>query len=371
MVSVPFFGPFDRPPIDFAGPPDPLQLVYFFVVAGYFWIQGWSYHRRTRERNPVRRTRTPRWVNWCCGEFDPRYAVDPAVAFYYQLPQVIMSVLALCGYVFLPTAGLFGWFLGIPLAIFWGIIFYLSYWKRDERDKRDKRDEGLFAPGSAHVRSRVSERQDAPSSSPWEAGHLAPTASTAPAAGGVHPAGHGASTAGAPPGGAGEHEVGYTMSNGQQSRNRLAPYRAHIEMVLREGGWFPEREIDMREYVELLEGEGYTVFPAVHAFLQNYGGLTFAHAYQSSKTGQIIPIFHHFDIDVALIDAEQLADCIASLPSPACLIGEADNSHTLLLMTDTGQVYECHDGMTNLLAYSGQEAIEFLIASDLLRLSNP
>jgi hypothetical protein len=111
------------PPVDGTGPPDVRQLGLFFVAAAYFWIQGWLLHRKSRELNPAWRTPTPHWIRWLCGEFDAEYGVE-SYAVLSQVPQVIMSVLALIGYVVLPTAALYGWFLGIPFVIYCAIILY-------------------------------------------------------------------------------------------------------------------------------------------------------------------------------------------------------------------------------------------------------
>lgn len=120
----------EMPPIDFSGPPDIRQLGLFFVIASFFWIRGWLFHRKTRELIRDWGKPVPRWVCWLCGEFDASYTVDP-VTILFQVPQVIMSVLVLIAYMVFPTAVLLECFLGGSFFLYVGILYYAR--KRSRR----------------------------------------------------------------------------------------------------------------------------------------------------------------------------------------------------------------------------------------------
>lgn len=123
-------------------------------------------------------------------------------------------------------------------------------------------------------------------------------------------------------------------------------------------GWQPRRSIITLAYRLRLFTEGYSWFPAVEQFLQEFGGLQIK-----------FPTEH--GSDTLHFNASQAASGVYSdwaLNNYAqrigngklSVIGQAYSDHMTLYMTNTGEVYGGFDDFLCFIAESGKAAIEVI-----------
>lgn len=129
--------------------------------------------------------------------------------------------------------------------------------------------------------------------------------------------------------------------------------------VLAAAGWSPERAIDISDQVAALEGDGYTVFDSVRAFLARFGRMVLEYAHYKDPTRP----------DRATLDAveaaagvfpETVSSWSAALGQGVCPIGQAFSDHMTLVMAADGSVYAGYDDTLVRVGRSGEEAIENL-----------
>jgi len=152
------------------------------------------------------------------------------------------------------------------------------------------------------------------------------------------------------------------MDQESQERSGSSGFSAQTLNLLRSAGWSPERAVDIGRYVQALETEGYEVFPVVETFLRRFGGLEIAYPinfHSQSLTNSI-----HFDAAAAAaaVDNEGYVSKYAErIGVPVCVIGEADNRSTTLMMDQEGRVYGGFDDYLSFYGETGEQAIEHII----------
>jgi hypothetical protein len=129
---------------------------------------------------------------------------------------------------------------------------------------------------------------------------------------------------------------------------------------LTKAGWYAGRKVSLIKYRAYLCGEGYTWFPKVAAFLEEFGDLLLSY---SNKGGESTLTFDACHAS-ASYDSRWVTDEYAQRlgRSQLCIIGEL-SGHMLLFMNDLGQVYGGYDDILCFFGNSGIEAIE-AICSD-------
>jgi hypothetical protein len=139
-------------------------------------------------------------------------------------------------------------------------------------------------------------------------------------------------------------------------------FSTHTETILRQAGWHPDRAIDVTLYLQTLQANGYTVFPSVQSFLRQFGGLQiyFTIEYRGK------PLQNHIHFDAAAAAQAVWNEGYISLYAqrigePVCVIGEADNESTTLMMDAHGRVYGGFDVYLYRLGESGLQAIEQIV----------
>ena len=111
-----------------------------------------------------------------------------------------------------------------------------------------------------------------------------------------------------------------------------------LKQLLRESSWTPAYSVDTSAYQRSLEGEGFTLFPAVLDFLQRFGGIQVSGSDPLTNTK-----YEWFAIDpVGACTMRPLRfyqKLTSLLGQPVCPVGKSANSHMTLLMDAEGNFY--------------------------------
>jgi hypothetical protein len=129
---------------------------------------------------------------------------------------------------------------------------------------------------------------------------------------------------------------------------------------LTKAGWYADRKVSLIKYRAYLSGEGYTWFPQVADFLEEFGGLEIRY---EGIAG----------VSVVTFDACYASSCYDSRwvtqnyaqrvgRSQLCIIGEL-SGHMLLCIDDLGRVYGGYDDILCFFGNSGVEAIEIICSN--------
>jgi len=136
----------------------------------------------------------------------------------------------------------------------------------------------------------------------------------------------------------------------------MGGFSEEVRHVLMEAGWRPGRRVRTRIYSLQLTAASYQWFPAVAAFLREFGGLhlQFLRRDGSMGTLQFTPLMALQYQTPAQVQhyTQHLA------PAPLCLIGQAYAEHLMLLMDAAGVVYGSFDHVLFRVGATGREAIE-------------
>jgi hypothetical protein len=127
--------------------------------------------------------------------------------------------------------------------------------------------------------------------------------------------------------------------------------------LLRQAQWDTDRVVDVREYAQILQNKGITVFPVAHAFLRRYGGLTITdHIGQTRHEIAFGGMQAARDTELEVIGA-----FAARIGRSLCPIGVAWAS--ILMMTPEGHVYSGNGQTTGLIFWgeTGEHAIENML----------
>jgi hypothetical protein len=132
---------------------------------------------------------------------------------------------------------------------------------------------------------------------------------------------------------------------------------------LTEAGWYAGRKVSLIKHRAYLEGEGYSWFPKVVNFLEEFGDLLIQFKRESGEIDTL-----NFDACEASANFDSYwvnknyAKRIEQ-HSQFCVIGQAHGSHLLLFMNDEGKVYGGFDEFLCLIDISGEEAIEIICSN--------
>jgi hypothetical protein len=136
--------------------------------------------------------------------------------------------------------------------------------------------------------------------------------------------------------------------------------------MLRLAGWHQSRAVATGTYAEVLEAEGYPVFPCVIDFLQQFGGLRLpfpAKAYFWKRS------CCNFDPCKAIETIPENASFVEQQFAPRvrsslCPIGMVEKHLDILYMASDGRVFSRFGDGLVFLGNSGHEAIEDLCAGE-------
>ena len=140
---------------------------------------------------------------------------------------------------------------------------------------------------------------------------------------------------------------------------------------LRKYGWSEERNVDISEYVNLLEKNGYVVFDCVKEFLRNFGGLylmpstNWSEVYKKeNKDGagyDLRACYVHFDV-LVVPEAHSDSSCNkryeARIGEKLVPIGQTEKGYISLMMSETGRVFGVYEAYMGLYGNNYVEALE-------------
>jgi hypothetical protein len=126
--------------------------------------------------------------------------------------------------------------------------------------------------------------------------------------------------------------------------------------LLRKAGWNESRQIDTSSMETALQERGYGVFPAVHDFLSQFGGLFFENPSAEPPAAED----WHFDPIKAANDrsSSQIRQYESRLGDILCPIGEASGDYLVIVMAPNGAVYSGFEADLFFVAVSGTDALE-------------
>ena len=122
--------------------------------------------------------------------------------------------------------------------------------------------------------------------------------------------------------------------------------------------WSESRKVDPTPFVVALEKEGYRVFPLALSFIENFGGLCGKKpGYRVNGSWKEV----HFDPRRAIqnVYRERVVDYESRVGESLVLVGESDDMHMALLISETGRMLAGYDDELFLL---GDDPIEGLNA---------
>ena len=141
----------------------------------------------------------------------------------------------------------------------------------------------------------------------------------------------------------------------------MGSFSASTLASLSQAGWHTGRTTSTLSYRLCLAAEGYVWFPAVAAFLGEFGGLALTFPPHHKRDTL------HFNACKASagVDARWVCDDYALRLGnrQLCVIGAAYSDHLLLFMDDAGRVYGGYDDFLCEVAGSGLEAIVALVSN--------
>ncbi|AFZ26624.1 hypothetical protein Cylst_4546 [Cylindrospermum stagnale PCC 7417] len=139
----------------------------------------------------------------------------------------------------------------------------------------------------------------------------------------------------------------------------MAVFSEETTTLLYHAEWHESWNIDTTEYKEVLESEGYSIYPTVMNFLSSFGGL---HVKYPHKRVPRLEDDFHFNVPeaVANIYPERVKDYSDRVGVPLCIIGESNRVHMVLMMAPEGKVYAGYDEFMVFVGDSGVDAIEAL-----------
>jgi hypothetical protein len=146
----------------------------------------------------------------------------------------------------------------------------------------------------------------------------------------------------------------------------MADFSPATISYLTKAGWYAGRKVSFIKYRAYLAGEGYSWFPKVATFLEEYGDLQILFRREDGKLDAL-----NFDACAAgavfdlLWIKENYAQRIGR--TNFCVIGKAYSSHLILFMDESGQVYGCFDDYLCFIASSGVEAITVICSNQPVR----
>ena len=140
---------------------------------------------------------------------------------------------------------------------------------------------------------------------------------------------------------------------------------------LKKYGWSADRNVDISEYVNLLEKNGYIVFDCVKEFLRNFGGLylmpseSWSDVYKKENKDaagyDLRSCYVHFDV-LAVPESHSDSSCNkryeARIWEKLVPIGETEIGYISLMMSETGRVFGVYEAYMGLYGNNYVEALE-------------
>ena len=141
-------------------------------------------------------------------------------------------------------------------------------------------------------------------------------------------------------------------------------FSTEIEMLLRQYGWTPDRDIDITSIKALIEEKGFEVFPSVEQFMRQYGGLSFPY-----ETGGKYTRWLDFDVmsSEGLIPNKShkwMSQWIMYAETDLCPIGRDSTWHEYLFMDRQGRIISADIVADCYVQFYGEpeEAIERILS---------
>ncbi|WP_433562097.1 SUKH-3 domain-containing protein [Nocardia sp. CA-151230] len=130
--------------------------------------------------------------------------------------------------------------------------------------------------------------------------------------------------------------------------------------ALTAAGWTPSRRVDITEWIERLEGEGFHVSPPAAAILESFGGLAIHPPEIASALWPADPLF--FDpIDVANGMFDRYADFESALGHRMTPLAANSSGTAFLLILDDGRVVSDSLQALCLLGNTFPQALDLLL----------
>jgi hypothetical protein len=132
--------------------------------------------------------------------------------------------------------------------------------------------------------------------------------------------------------------------------------------ILQSMSWSESRRIDPAPFVAALEEEGYYVFPLAVSFIENFGGLSGKKpGYRIQESWKEV----HFDPCRAIqnIYRERVVEYESRTGESLVTIGESDNMHMTLLISETGRMLAGYDDELFLLGNNPIEGLNALLGN--------
>lgn len=131
---------------------------------------------------------------------------------------------------------------------------------------------------------------------------------------------------------------------------------------LTKAGWYTGRKIPLVKYRACLESEGFSWFPKVAEFLEEFGELLVKFKRESGELDTLS--FRACEASTSF-DSCWLTEGYTRRigRSQFCVIGQAYASHLLLFMDDIGNVYGGFDEFLCLININGRKAIETICSN--------
>lgn len=132
--------------------------------------------------------------------------------------------------------------------------------------------------------------------------------------------------------------------------------------ILVDAGWSASRHIDIQQYVEALNEDGYKISEKAKNFLVEFGGLEISHqAYRFPHEIENT----HFDPLRAIsgICRERVQIYEERTGENLVTIGEGYNEHLVLLISESGKIFGAYDDFLTCLGDNIFEALEAICQS--------
>lgn len=107
---------------------------------------------------------------------------------------------------------------------------------------------------------------------------------------------------------------------------------------LKEAGWKKDRRVNIDEYIDALDNDGYDINDLVHDFLVSYGGLVVPHP--DTRVESRMDSFH-FDAKLATecYFTETIAEYMLRIKETVVVVGECRTNHMVILLSHSGRMY--------------------------------
>lgn len=109
--------------------------------------------------------------------------------------------------------------------------------------------------------------------------------------------------------------------------------------ILRSGGWFPGRAIDIRSYVDVCESEGYEVNLFAREFMTCYGGLTLTHSSYAGDEDDYSIFDPKIAIATVFYERTESYRKLSINNERLCPVGVGFSEHLVYFVGESGKIY--------------------------------